>query len=248
LGQNEIAAVEPSMRDATTKGKTMRTNLKLEGLFAEWKEARNYAGFFHDGVIGEDDWKNVSPRIVFVLKENHSDGWRIDGPIDIRGGTNRQFFPNLARWKYLIDTIARTAGVPDYPSDAELQEHQGGWHLRNAAYVNIKKPKGRSKSSATDIMSYAKTDRGYLRREIDIVDPHIVVCGRTFWPYHAIYDGNNSIRQVTDRLHMHGNRVVIDFYHPGWWECPGGQRGLYGRLKTVLDNSRAIEAIAAACC
>ncbi|MBN1864260.1 MAG: hypothetical protein JW808_05110 [Victivallales bacterium] len=225
----------------------LKTNAKLKELFKEWQAEREYDGFFQDGVIGENHWEAHSPRIIFVLRENYSDDWGIDCPIDIRGGTNSKFFPNLARWKYLIDKVCLTSHIYDFPSEEELCAHQGGWCLSNVAYVNIKKEKGTSRSSKNDILNYAVKDKKYLKREIDAIDPQVVLCGGTFAPYHAIYDGNNTIREISRQVHMHGDRVVVNFYHPGWWQCPGGEKGLYGRLQDAIGDSSVIEAMKKAC-
>lgn len=221
----------------------MAVNNKLRELFKDWQSTRNYSGFFKDGIIGEQDWNNKSPKIMFLLKENYSDGWEIDGGIDIRGGTNRQFFPNLARWKYLIEYIGQNNKVVGCPDDDALVDFLGGWVLSDVAYVNVKKSKGQSKSSNKMIQDFAVKDKDFLTKEIDIINPDIVICGGTFWSYHPIYDGNNNIECVANRVHKHEDRIILDFYHPGWRQCPGGYVGLYDKLKAILDNKYVLDLI-----
>ena len=221
----------------------MTINEQLEELFQEWQKSRNYSGFFKDGIMGEQNWKDKEIKIMFLLKENYSDGWRINDKIDIRRGTNKKFFPNLARWKYLVDNIKICKKVLNYPTDKELEDFQKGWDMYDVAYVNVKKSIGKSTSDDKEIQKFAKEDKDFLTREIDIINPNIVICGKTFRSYRCIYNENEKIVKITDKIYKHKNRIIIDFYHPGWWQCKGGQEALYNKLKNIVNKENIIEMI-----
>ena len=209
----------------------------MEALIAEWRRLRpEYAPFVIDGILDETIWETAAPKILFLLKESYGGWYQIKGPINVIDGGNKEFWPNICRWKHLIKSLHQGV-LPQFPELSELEEwRDGSFLLRDIAYVNIKKKLGGSTSNARDIMDFALRDQDFLRRQIDLIDPAIVLCGGTFWPYHAIYSGNTTMHKASDRVWCHGKRQVIDFKHPGNWQHKGGAAGLYNELLKILKN------------
>ena len=87
----------------------------------------------------------------------------------------------------------------------------------NVAYINIKKdttitPIDSQYSEFDNIKSYAVSDSAFLRRQIDIINPNIVLCGGTFCFSKYLY---NDLIQIDSNLHLRKtNQFWIDFYHP----------------------------------
>ena len=84
-------------------------------------------------------------------------------------------------------------------------------------------------------MEFAKKDKEFLVQQIDMINPDIIVCGGTFWPYFEIYNGNTSMEEKSKFLWNHGKRIVIQFKHPGYKLIKGGAKTLYNQLKDILQ-------------
>ena len=224
----------------------------MDNLFDQWQREMGYETFFRDGVLSPKDWNSSIVKVLFLLKESY-DGWdQCTSPIDIRTGTNKRFWWNIARWKFLIHHAFSTGTLPDYPTSEVLPEVvSGDYLLKDIAYVNVKKTLGKSKSNNAEIQRFAVKDRVFLAKQIEAINPDIILCGSTFWSYHPIYNGNNTIEKIDNRLYAHGKRKIIDFYHPGYYAFKGGEIGLYNMLKEVLkvicvqNANKALQAIGA---
>ena len=69
-----------------------------------------------------------------------------------------------------------------------------------------------------NILQYAEYDRTELRREIELIDPTIIVCGYTITSLNVIMGYNIKDRQNSNlyyftRLNGH-DVIVLDYYHP----------------------------------
>ena len=210
----------------------------MSKLLDRWQDKYNEP-IFRDGTLSQCDWDEATPKILFLLKECYrsSEWFAIDGPIDIRGGKNKQFFPNIARWKYLVKNFYLKKSLPNFPEFENIPEIEyGDGRLKDIAYVNVKKTLGTSSSNNSEIQRFALKDKDLLVEQIDQLNPDIVFCCSTFWSYHPIYDGNNTITEVSDRVFKHEDRLIINYYHPGHTRYKGGQKGLYDTLKSILSN------------
>ncbi|MBN1865205.1 MAG: hypothetical protein JW808_09920 [Victivallales bacterium] len=216
---------------------------KLDALNDEWQSARDYSPFVRDGLLIEDDWARASPRILFLMKEAYRKAawWEISGsPIGtVKRGKVGKIWQNILRWKFLLTKYFNDGELPPFPelqSIPEIANSEG--RLTSIAYVNVSKELGDSSSNQKEIQNRAIKDREFLVRQIDLLDPDVVLCARTFWSYHPIYNGNNgnsTMTRVSDRVYSHGRRTVIDFYHPG---KPAGNRDkeLYAKLQRILQE------------
>ena len=207
--------------------------------FKSWQANRGYETFFEDGALCKDTWDKTPLKVLFLLKESYlsSKWYGIDGPIDINNGKNKKFWPNIVRWKYLLHETARTGIVPEFPNWEQLPEVMNkNSHIDDIAYVNVKKPLGTSISLHSEIMAYAERDREFLTEQIDALAPDVVLCGGTFWPYHFMYNGNDTITKIDERVYQHGDRLILDFYNPGYYAAKGGEKGLYQKLAEIVRD------------
>ena len=168
---------------------------QLNELFQEWMhdlsgEDRNL--FCKDGLMLkaykteksiDTLWDESPRRVMFILKDkNTPDGddtrlWPVDGKhgIEIRelcGGNIGQtgFFPNIARILYGL--TVQTIGY----SQLEMQKVKDNWNALPFAFVEAKKLAGYSSVKSSDIENALKKDGEFLMREIDILNPNILVC------------------------------------------------------------------------
>ena len=218
------------------------TNTKqINQLLDQWESERNYKPFVRDGILIKDDWDKATPKILFLMKESHknSNWWDIaDKPIStIKNGKTKKIWQNILRWKYLIKHHITLDILPTFPEMSDIPEiADNDGDLTEIAYVNVSKELGESSSKAKHIQNKAIEDQVFLTKQIDLINPDIVVCANTFWAYHPIYNGNETIDRVSELIHTHNNRIIIKFAHPG---PPAGNKDieLYSKLLQGLTET-----------
>lgn len=212
-----------------------------EDLKNRWEAAcPKYQPFVVDGILDEVSWQSANPKIMFLLKESHiSSNWYLikGNPIDVTKATNPKNIHNIFRWNHLIKSAVSKNKLPDFleSQQALIELIKDDHMIRDIAYVNIKKCLGGSTSNSGDIRFFAEKDKGFLCEQISSINPDIILCGGTFEFYKTIFS-NSILNKISTGLWKDGNRFIIDFNHPGHWQFPGGQRGLYDKLKNILKN------------
>lgn len=191
-----------------------------------WEEARNYYDFCHDGILSSDpdgDYFSgeCGPRVLYLLKESYG------GFTDIRGQdyssrsfSRSHFWKMLGMWTCVLDSLAEGAS-PDL-ADFDDEHNDDGYGLANVSYVNIKKEGGRSSSSWSDIMRYARKDRDFLNEQIDLCDPQVIVCCGTYRVYSGIIcDGDIPCGSQSEPVFdAYNERIIIDWHHPSFRGTP----------------------------
>lgn len=192
--------------------------------------------FTWDGIVAQNEeefsiWLNSKAKILFLVKEAHGD-YEPSIPTKIE----RKFNLNLARWKYLIEGFFSNGEVPRFPDDEILKGNNTG-----IAIVEVKKfDEGKKISSNDEILQYAKRDAEFLREQIEIINPTVIVCCGTFSSYEdGIYANENDkieheyyglLENIDASIYTHRNRTILNFYHPSYTKSPESLYNLLGQL------------------
>ena len=226
----------------------IRSAKTLDELFELWKEKKpngsidHSKGFFiADGIVNEQIWNSGKrKKILFVLKEAYGKDWnnntlatwlKNDHP------TSR-IWKRVAKWTYGIQNTTDTYIQP-YKNELLPEEHNDA--LEQIAVMNIKKSNGQSSSDYNDIAKYVSYDKEEIKREFELIDADIIICGYTFrYLYEAIYgkkfDDNNSNENW---FYYFDDRLFIDYYHPAnHWPDLMNYYGLMGIYQQALINKR----------
>lgn len=225
-----------------------------EKLLNDWKNARpeyNDKGVFtKDGPSNWEVYWNEKPRILFLLKEPWF-GYRPDDWNYIYG----QKGYNQIRWAYIIQRLLEQPGTPvELPSDTELHKLYN-WDYSRIAEVEVKKANHeQAVSSDSEIYAYATRDAEFLKSQIDLIDPQVILCCSTFWSYWKIFEEDFKQKipvQIakTEREYRirelyawkHDNRLVLDFYHPSHGRIPGGTDTYPRLLQALLKNGEIFQ-------
>jgi hypothetical protein len=204
--------------------------------YDEWKNEMGYDPFNIDGILNNDKWNNAPTKIMFLAKESYGDYYPQRGQeIPIDGGKNKSFWWNVARWKHLIFKHMSGDEHEEFPNIEDLKEVKNGSRcLDDIAWVNIKKKLGGSKSNMTEIHQFAEKDKEFLEKQFAEINPEVVLCCGTFYAYKIVYSHTKDIVKISDGIYKHGSRLIIEFYHPGYFAYKGGQSGLYRKLSEIL--------------
>jgi hypothetical protein len=212
-------------------------NEQLDNLFEDWKatsEKNGHTGFCADGLVyrgeanpydggvcrgeGNEDklWAEARPRILFLLKDTH------DNP----GGDIREFYPgwdrkiiphyeNIAYWYY---GLVKGADTPSFFHIDFWEEAFPVFNNGGVAIVNCKKQSGGTSISGNVLHEHIKSYAGFIKREIEILDPDIIVCGGGSSLIKNFVKENihPDLEQINNWIHYDRkkNKVVIDSYHP----------------------------------
>ena len=227
----------------------MGYNSKLDRLFKKWSEEseKNNDGtaFTEDGILEknepvdvEDLWYNSRKRILFLLKDQPTEcsddvrWWLKDREKDRENNRkqkekNRElkprFIQNIANLFWGLYTI-------DNPNDCDyskayksFEDVKRCFNTIPFALVESKKQGGGTSIADKELKKYLKRYKTFLRDELDILSPNMIVC-----THDSIYDfvidyykekypdsplrtleGHNSIR-----IHLESKTLIFKSYHP----------------------------------
>ena len=158
----------------------MRKDAAINKLFESWlkfykSKGMDAEGFSRDGVVDEDSFGRARRRVLFILRETN-DFWTSN---EFRGDL-REFLRETLKWQ-LWHTLGRWAfGIlndfPDYPECNDRRKIHDA--ICQVAVMNLKKITGGKESDLEEINETAHRDKEFIRREVDFIDPEVVVaCG-----------------------------------------------------------------------
>jgi hypothetical protein len=217
-------------------------------LFDEWQEMEHHQGdvFNYDGIIDDAEWKKnrQNCRIMFLLKEAyHKD--KMPTPYyeladDLRDYGPWKMWYKVAEWTRGLLLTADGKAAPY----TELTKEDCNKYLRKIAVVNIKKSHGKPNSEDDNLMWYAEKDAGLLYKQIEMINPSIIVCGYTFDFLNKIIkeSGEEPIDKSgenhCDNWHYKWkDKIVLDYYHPAYQTSNLLlYYGLVGCYKDALEN------------
>lgn len=176
--------------------------------------------FIEDGVINPTIWndRTKGKHILFVLKEAYGGehGWSLSEEVRVNAPWSA-IWNRIVEWTYGITLTTADSIAKFEPSKISL-EKPNPW-LNQIAVLNIKKSGGKSQSHYGEISAYADYDSAEIIRQIEIINPNIIVCGATFGDINRIM-GNPCQKGECDNWYYYTNaignreRLFIDYYHP----------------------------------
>lgn len=163
--------------------------------------------------------------ICFFLKEAYTKGIDTDWSLTewLASGAMTRMWGIVAEWTYGIRNT-----TPEYiPHKPQLNRSEKAELLRTVSIVNVKKSNGNVNSDYVDLLHYTMADRTFLKRELDILSPTVIVCGNNSSLLRLLYgaelqeDGQVSAEGDIPYKFMQengyavvGNQIILDYYHP----------------------------------
>jgi len=119
------------------------------------------------------------------------------------------YWRTLARWRYaLLNGFAEFDRIKkNYTSSAALL---------SVAIMNLKKTPGGSKAQSKKIGEFAKRNRDYVIREIELISPQVIICGGVGLILKEVINPAGDWRNTAKGLrYFHWNGIpVLDYKHP----------------------------------
>lgn len=194
-------------------------NTREDALFKEWKRHLGHASkaFVPDGAICGETFESTWPRIVFLLKEVNDPG---GGDWDLR-----DFLRSAERWQTWNNVTRWTEGILALPEvrpwkDLEHIDRNARIRaLRKIAAVNIKKTPGGAAADFEGMRDFARVNREFIRRQLDLYQPNLIVGGGSDVSavfFEDVYGEPKWCRTMRGtRYAVLGSATYFDYYHPG---------------------------------
>lgn len=204
-------------------------------IFEEWENKYKDRSFVFDGIIDENEWNKQKTKICFLLKEAYTEDkenffkWSLSKWLNKDKNSVINTWNTVALWTYGILNTTET-NIPEYPDLNLYNKDEKHNNLKKISAVNVKKVDGVKKSNWYDLKNYAEEDRNLLRRQIEKINPDVIVCGGTFDFLRIIYgasynekkkrvDDNGEIKTTNKGYIIFTNSmgkkvIIIDYYHP----------------------------------
>ena len=199
-------------------------DLKAELLELKRKED----GIFIDGAFSALNYFNSNLKILWILKEAYGDSFDYT---KFYNDEFDKFFDDLICGvpRYTWGTIARITNniVNGFAIEANLgdifsQKKQIQQSLSKIAFININKNSSDTggRSSDHNIVKAREYYNDFLSKQIEHLDPDVIICGNTFqflrekYHYPDLIKRKNNIDYVDH--YIIGNKLFLDPYHPGY--------------------------------
>lgn len=201
----------------------------MEDLFVQWKQKRKEDGrinhkdgiFIKDGVVCPEEWFSQTIRPLFLLKEayNGENDWDLcKDHLLLTDKKMSHMWMKVCQWTEGIFNTTKEQIHTYHPIMPDV--YYGNEWIKKIAVINVKKSGGEKNSSMKEINEYAEFDSAELRREIELCDPTIIICGYTISSMNIIFGQNIKDYDNPDdnwlyhmKINNH-NVMVIDYYHP----------------------------------
>lgn len=180
--------------------------------------------FIYDGATDPAQWLASPWRIMCLLKEahgggrwNHAEGIKEGGGMLKVGGTAKQATHyRMLEWLYAIETT-----LNHKPVDIEYERMNDYTNARQtmmrSAWVNIKKADGEAQSNNNDLTQVVKRDAMFLRRQLDLLNPKIILCGNIYGIVQGelFPDGQPVVGTASGFSSRQNNgRIIMNWFHP----------------------------------
>src|SRR5262245_38388590 len=197
----------------------MTISSQLSRLFDEWRRERSIPRFVPDGIVCDSVWERAEKKIFWILKDSNTN---LEVPVGLMDPPRH--FAEALEWpqgfqdwpeplrpassRFWQVVLRRSYGIENDPcscEEAEARFRQSGvW--RRIGGLNLKKEAGEDTVAPEVIQEWARKDREFIMRELEIVKPSVILCGGTFDVF------CNVVLQVpheSDGWAWWGNTIVV---------------------------------------
>ena len=183
----------------------------------KWKkkyQQNGYQRFIDDGIVCVEKWENqLSPRVCFFLKEaytSNENGYNLTE--ELHNASNPwTMWKKIAIWTQAIHNAFDNKR--EY-NDKDLRANEKEI-IDRISVVNVKKSNGQHSSDYDDLKKYAEEDKAEIKKELEIIQPDIIVCGNNFSLLKIVLGEELKDNDTwNSMIAMWNDTLVIDYYHP----------------------------------
>lgn len=236
----------------------------LESLFDDWCKAHKSDGeydwsetgiakesFTIDGVIDEGIWNQQSKKVLYILREangnssKETDHGRV---VDENRFWFKECVENGTLGNIIFKRIAKMQAI--IQADNAL-EHR--YLLQQIAYMNLNKRGGGSSVDWKVLNKYVNAYKKYIRDEIRMLQPDVIVCCGTYWPLIDnvldLYKPNGvkqwqsgDERDLRIDTEIDGHKcTIINMYHPSSRMSDVNYLKRFNNIYTCIPNANCVD-------
>ncbi|QFR23685.1 hypothetical protein [Schleiferilactobacillus harbinensis] len=148
-----------------------------------------YNQFVLDGLIDAKQYYSIPLRILIIAKESYSRDSRVPGGhIDdgfkyycAHGGSGHNdprnpALENASKW---IHVVREAYAGNECPSDHATKPFRAQ-QLSTISWINLKRESNKDSVYCKDFVSELPYTAQFIKKQIDLYDPHVVLCGGTY--------------------------------------------------------------------
>jgi len=206
---------------------------ETEALLTALRKAFRASGehFVADGLVCADGWHQAEPRVLFILGAPDHRRDDLCGHLRevVRCGSAHELwksptYHNLGRWAYGLQHYEEVV-----PSGKTADRHRKA-ALLSSALIHLRKTVA-APTDTHDIAHHARTFAPFLKRQIEILNPDIVVLCKTLdlLKQHVLPE----LARVEPHVHQLGHRIFIETPHPS---CKRPWQNLYTEVMGRYDR------------
>ena len=184
---------------------------KENDLLNEW--ACSVPGFIRDGVVDAKKYCSAPLKILVVLKEvNGGADW--DLREFLREGGRAQTWNVVARWIQNLFDVQNEYSWSALEADNDERRMQ---YLPQICAINVKKTSGKAVADNKSILAAANRDKVFLKKQIELYCPDIVICGGTEKPYVRATNAKPEWKMTSRGIWYYvedSGTIVISYSHP----------------------------------
>lgn len=208
-------------------------NEQLDSLFTRWINVQNSSQLLKDGIVNEPKYDIAKHKLLFIEKESNDSTeqswdyrtWWRDELLKYR------FTYRIAEWAHGI-----LNDFEGYERIWENNQKEAREAINQIAFMNIKKSGGGGNADYEIMMEAAKVNLDNIHRQIDIIDPEMIITGFTWGELRELVFPKVNWDKVYDvPIGKYNNAVVIDFYHPS---APVPASAFYSLLKNIVQSEK----------
>ena len=180
-----------------------------------------------DGVVDFDLYLASAPKILWILKEPVDEiengvpsggGWSLTQHVLAAGkfGDKRPFAPIAYIAYSVFNGFKKWAEIKNVSVDPQVKEA-----VKRIAYININKMPALATSGGTDLGSIYRKNRHLLRKQIDGMQPDVIIAGNILHLFYEDFGFNRQDLTETglSEFCQRNGRLYINAYHPSYWVC-----------------------------
>lgn len=184
--------------------------------------------FVRDGIVNVSKYLEAPVKILWILKEAHSDD---DSLPDMRPNLaslndndnpdimDRLWAPTWRAVAYATYGIFENMNMDDIPEmNGNAQEVLK--YMPCIAHINVKKYAGGSNANMSEIQRFYNKYKTLLHEQVEIIDPEVMIFGGTFGCFSDYFVGKEKIAEWLP-VYQFQNKLLIDTYHPSGYGRAG---------------------------
>jgi len=188
-------------------------------------EGIEFKGLMVDGILDYSRYKKANTKILWLFKEAFNGDDTIKYYSDYVASDHFDFetkalpaAPNLLKrmmyvnYGILKGNFLKWDDMDNYDENEEVYDA-----FKAAAIINLKKVPGGTQSNMSEINRYFIRDKEIIKKQIDFINPDLIICGGVFDIIKNEFDLENYDSKIGESGFYKDGRLFIKVYHPSYF-------------------------------